>query len=119
MRKRREKAIWFHRFNKMNNPHEWHFAELLLYLPLQNEDDPFHDNFEKCLGLFDLLCSIKKQVMLHLDYVFEARERAEEFLSEIGDVWIARKKKRTSRQLVFDTLALHLDFKDANNIHVL
>ena len=89
MRKRREKAIWFHRFNKMNNPHEWHFAELLLYLPLQNEDDPFHDNF----GLFDLLCSIKKQVMLHLDYVFEARERAEEFISEIGNVMDSKKEK--------------------------
>ena len=97
MRKRSEKAIRYHKFNKMKNPHKWHFSKLLLYLPFQNEEDLYDDDFEKCLSLylekFELLSSIKKQVMPHLDHVVEAREKAEEFLSEIGDVMDSNRER--------------------------
>ena len=69
----------------------------LLYLPFQNEEDLYDDDFEKCLSLylekFELLSSIKKQVMPHLDHVVEAQEKAEEYLSEIGDVMDSNRER--------------------------
>ena len=74
------------------------FSELLLYLLFQNEEDLFHDDFEKCLcfylKMFYILSSIRKQVIPHIDYVVEAREKAEEFLSSIGDIMDSNKEKR-------------------------
>ena len=89
MRKRSEKSIRYHKINKQNDPHEWYFAETMLYLPFTDEDELFPDDFEKCLQLYvsneEKINTIREQVMPYLKPVTEAREKAEEFLSNIGE----------------------------------
>ena len=89
MKKRSQKAIRFHKFNKTKDPHQWYFSELLLYLPFKKEEELFPDNLESCIALYvskyDIISRTREQVMPYLKTVSEARERAEEFLSNIGD----------------------------------
>ena len=62
---------------------------MILYLPFTNEEGLFPENSEKCSALYnsklDQINHVRKHVMPYLKSVAEARERAEEFLSNIGD----------------------------------
>ena len=88
MRRRSEKSIRFHKINKQNDPHQWYFSEMMLYLPFTDEDELFPDDFEMCLQLYianeDKINIIREQVMPYLKPVTEAREKAEEYISNIG-----------------------------------
>ena len=87
MRKRSEKSIRFHKINRQNDPHQWYFSEMMLYLPFTDEDELFPDDFEMCLQLYianeDKINIIREQVMPYLKPVTEAREKAEEFISNL------------------------------------
>ena len=89
MKKRKPKAIRFHKFNRVKDPHQWYFSEMLLYLPFSNEEELFPENFDKCKALYDSkldqINNIRGHVMPYLKSVIEARDRAHEFLSNIGD----------------------------------
>ena len=98
MKKRSERAIRFHKFNKTKDPHQWYYSEMLLYLPFQVEECLYPDDFEKCRALYltnlDKINTVKHQVMPYLTIVTEARERAEEFISNIGDDIDATKEQQ-------------------------
>ena len=74
---------------KQNDPHEWYYAEMMLYLPFNDKEELFPEDFEKCIQLYieneENINRIREQVMPYLRPVTEAREKAEEFLSNIGD----------------------------------
>ena len=73
----------------MKDPHQWYFSEMLLYLPFTNEEELHPENFDKCRALYDsklnLINNIRENVMPYLKSVVEARAKAHEFLSNIGD----------------------------------
>ena len=60
-----------------------------LYLPHRNEEELFPDDRDKCKAKYvankEEIENIKQQVMPHFQKVVDAREKAEEFLSNIGD----------------------------------
>ena len=89
MKKRSERAIRFHKINKTKDPHEWYYSEMLLYFPFSTEEELFPDDFEMCRDLYysnlDKISNIQQNVMPYIKSVTEARERAEEFISNIGD----------------------------------
>ena len=121
MRKRSQKSIRYHRFNRTKNPHEWHYSELLLYLPFNDENELHPNDLEKCLGLYldkiDSVTKIKKQVMPYLDGVIEAREKAEEFISSIGDELDSNKEKENDEaDNLGQTDHPELNFKDPGEI---
>ena len=89
MKKRSERAIRFHKINKTKDPHEWYYSEMLLYFPFTSEDELFPDDYEMCRDLYysniDKILIIQQYVMPYIKSVTEARERAEEIISNIGD----------------------------------
>ena len=89
MKKRSERAIRFHKIKKIKDPHEWYYSEMLLYFPFTSEEELFPDDYEMCRDLYysniDKITNIQQNVMPYIKTVTEARERAEEFISNIGD----------------------------------
>ena len=118
MRKRSQKSIRFHKYNKLKDTHEWHYSELLLYLPFHDEEELYPNDFNKCLGLyvekFEKFSDIKSHVMPHLDMVIEAREKAEEFISTIGED-LDSNKEQENEEAEQEGAADHpdLNFKDS------
>ena len=89
MKLRSKRVIRFHKFKETNTPHEFYFSEMQKYYPFQKEEELFPDNLEKCHNLYeekiDTIQYLKSKVMPHIDNVIEGRERAEQFISDIGD----------------------------------
>ena len=89
MKKRTERCIRFHKFKREKDPHQYYFSEMQLYLPHRNEEELFPDDMDKCIQKYhnnvEKIEDVKQQVMPHFQKVVDAREKAEEFLSNIGD----------------------------------
>ena len=90
-------------------------------MPFNDEDELHSNDLEKYLGLYldkiDTVTRIKKQVMPHLDGVIEAREKAEEFISNIGDELDSNKEKENDEaDDLGQTDHPELNFKDPREI---
>ena len=89
VKKRNARCIRFHKFKKEKDSHQYYFSEMQLFLPHKKEEDLFPDDFDKCKELYfkneEKILDVKQQVMPHFKMVTESREKAEEFMSNIGD----------------------------------
>ena len=98
MKQRKPRVIRFHIFKRTKDPNQFYYSEMQLYLPHQNEEELFPDDFEKCLKKYleneEKIQYVKKKVMPHFEQVVELREKAEEFLSNIGDELDANKEQQ-------------------------
>ena len=88
MKLRGKKVLRFHKIKQTSNPHEYYFTEMQRYTSFTSDDDLHPDDFENCLKLytskFDEIKYIKSKVLPHLESVTEGREKADEYLAEIG-----------------------------------
>jgi len=91
MQPRKPLALRMHKHKKGENPHEYCYSEMQLYLPFRTESELFPDDERACIDRYmgekDEILKIKGQVMKHLTEVQEERERAEEIhANEVGDI---------------------------------
>ena len=88
MKLRKKHVLRFHKIKQTSNPHEYYYTEMQKYTAFMCDDDIFPDDIEKCLKLytkkFEEIKYIQQMVLPHLQSVTEGRERAEEFLTNIG-----------------------------------
>ena len=97
MKKRSPRCIRFHKYKKTTDRHQYFFSQMQLFLPHEKEDDLYPDDSELCEKLYlenqEYIQAVKHHVMPHFEKVVESRERAEEFISNIGDVLDANKEQ--------------------------
>jgi len=91
MQLRKPIALRMHKHKKGENPHEFCYSEMQLYLPFRNEVELLPDDERACMYRYrerkEEFIAIKGQVMKHLAEVQEGRERAEEIhANEVGDI---------------------------------
>ena len=82
-----------HKFNQDNNPHEYFYSQLMMYMPFFDESELFEEDIEKCRNLFEdcnatidgnnpepnKIENVKMQLFPHLVDVEEGREMVEKF----------------------------------------
>ena len=88
MKLRGKTVLRFHKIKQTSNPHEYYFTEMQRYTSFLSDEELFPDNFKKCLQLYTKKCEeikyLKSTVLPHLESVTDGRERADEFLAEVG-----------------------------------
>ena len=88
MKLRAKRVLRFHKINQTNNPHEYYYTEMQKYTSFKSDSELFPENFEMCVELYNTkieeIKALKKKVLPHLETVTEGRERAEEFLADVG-----------------------------------
>ena len=88
MRLRTERAIRFHKFKKTNDAHQYYYSQMQLYLPFSSEDKLFPDDDDQCKALYnknkEKIDYVMEHVMEHFKAVSEAKDKAEELISNIG-----------------------------------
>ncbi len=89
MKRRSPKVLRYHKFKQKTEAHQYYYSEMQLFPPFSKEEDLFPSEDEKCRGhYFKNLTKIeyvKSKVLPHTRRVAEARESAENIISEIGD----------------------------------
>ena len=88
MKMRAKRVLRFHKIKQTTNPHEYYYTEMQKYTPFKSDADLFPDDPIKCIELYNSkleeIKEIKQMVLPHLQTVTEGRERAEEFLADVG-----------------------------------
>ena len=96
MKLRSKRVIRFHKFSNNKNPHEFYFTEMQKYLPFVDEEELYPGDIDKCKNLYesklDEIGFLKNIIFPHLESVTEGREKAEQLVSDIGDILDANKE---------------------------
>ena len=83
---RRPIALRYHKFKETNDPHQFFFSEMELYVPFRSEDELFPEDFESCEQKYrECYPSIqyrKSKIMEFLQVVEEGRENAQDLINE-------------------------------------
>ncbi len=89
MKRRTPKVLRYHKFKQKTEAHQYYYSEMQLFLPFSKEEDMFPSDGGKCKSLYiqnkDKIDYVKGKVLPHSKRVEEAREMAENIISDIGD----------------------------------
>ena len=95
MKKRKRRAIRFHKINSTKHPHEYRYAQLQMYYPFIQEVKFDAENFDVCNNIFNeksqhndirKIQNVKSILLPHLESVELGTERALEIISSnVGD----------------------------------
>ena len=93
-------VIRFHKFNKTKDPHQYFYSQMQLYYPHRNDEELYPDDYNKCkqkyLDFEHEIQDVRSKIMPHYEKVIEMREKAEEFLSNIGDEMDPNKEQENA-----------------------
>ena len=114
MQLRKPLALRKHKHKKGENPHEYYYSQMQLYLPFTDESELLPDDQRACIQKYTEkekeIIEIKGQVIKHLAEVEKGRERAEEILAnDVGNILDPTNEQENEDAASEDVILEHPD----------